>query len=259
MYKYAQTNIQLYNELSHCGYSDADLLRCEQAYQLALSLFGGLVRPNGKVFLCHLVGTASILASHGASCNAVIAGLLHAAYSHDVYGVAYPSMTDKKCRQLVAVVGREVESIIQTYTRLHNDHRRLLDFSENIKGAGGVERAAISIHLANELEDHLYGGMGYASKTKPGHDRESYLALLNNLAGQLSSRALAAEIEEAVLYTDVTSIPPVLVSTRKSSYLPEKLLYPSAPRRTLQFARRVYAGGCKRFQEIYQKCVGERL
>jgi hypothetical protein len=81
---YAQTNIQLFNQL-HCNryYSDTDLKSICNAYSFARKLFAGLVRGSGKPFMCHLVGTASILASLNAPIQVVTAGLLHASY---IYG-----------------------------------------------------------------------------------------------------------------------------------------------------------------------------
>jgi (p)ppGpp synthase/HD superfamily hydrolase len=61
---YAQTNLQLYRQLR--DRTDADVALVAAAYELALSLFPRSFRATGKPFLCHLVGTASILDSHGA-------------------------------------------------------------------------------------------------------------------------------------------------------------------------------------------------
>ncbi|NJL09589.1 MAG: hypothetical protein HC908_03480 [Calothrix sp. SM1_7_51] len=63
MHCFAQTNIQLFNQLHREGYSSTDLSLIANAYSLAMELFTGTFRPSKKTFIAHLVGTASILAS----------------------------------------------------------------------------------------------------------------------------------------------------------------------------------------------------
>src|SRR5215469_10044102 len=74
---YAQTNIQLYNQLAELGYTAEDARRVHRAYGLAMQLFTGSYRGSGRPFLSHLVGTASVLASVRAPIEVVTAGLLH--------------------------------------------------------------------------------------------------------------------------------------------------------------------------------------
>ena len=63
MTAYAQTNIQLYNQLAELGYTAEDVRRVHRGYGLAMQLFTGSYRGSGRPFLSHLVGTASVLAS----------------------------------------------------------------------------------------------------------------------------------------------------------------------------------------------------
>src|SRR5262249_47294175 len=80
--EFAQTIIQLHNQLVRDGYTVDDLRQVRRAYDLAATLFGGMLRASGKTFLAHCVGTASTLARFGAPGVVVVAGLLHAAYTH---------------------------------------------------------------------------------------------------------------------------------------------------------------------------------
>ncbi len=41
LYRYAQTNIQLYEQLIDAGYSDSDLICVRGGYDLAVRLFSG--------------------------------------------------------------------------------------------------------------------------------------------------------------------------------------------------------------------------
>src|SRR5688572_20530292 len=77
VHSYAQTNIQLFNQLRGDGYSKADLGLVRDAYELAMLLFSGRFQPSGKSFIAHVVGTASILAWHRLPAPVVAAGLLH--------------------------------------------------------------------------------------------------------------------------------------------------------------------------------------
>jgi (p)ppGpp synthase/HD superfamily hydrolase len=63
MHAYAQTNIQLLNQLRAGGYATAELARIRDVYEFAMLLFTGRYQPCGKPFIDHLVGTVSILAS----------------------------------------------------------------------------------------------------------------------------------------------------------------------------------------------------
>ena len=86
MHSYAQTNIQLFNQLRHGGYSNTELSLVRDAYELAMDLFTGRYQPSGKPFVAHVVGTASILASLRLSAQVVAAGLLHNVYEQGDFG-----------------------------------------------------------------------------------------------------------------------------------------------------------------------------
>ena len=88
MHTYAQTNIQLYNQMMEQGRPAGDLAMAQAAYGLACQRFAGLLRPNGKCFIAHLVGTASIAAAHGANRETIAAAILHAWISHGSHRVA---------------------------------------------------------------------------------------------------------------------------------------------------------------------------
>ena len=82
MHRYAQTNLQLYGQLGAAGWTEPQLALVASGYELAMEICGASFRPNGKPFMCHLVGTASIVASWVAPVDEVVCGLLHSAYTH---------------------------------------------------------------------------------------------------------------------------------------------------------------------------------
>ena len=118
MHAYAQTNVQLFNQLRSEGYSKKDLSFISDTYEFGMRIFAGFYLPSGKPFLDHLVGTASILAWLRAPVEVVAAGLMHAAYLHGDFGSARRGVTEAKREQLRRVVGNEVEEYIARYDRL---------------------------------------------------------------------------------------------------------------------------------------------
>src|SRR5262249_48247699 len=115
---YAQTNIQLYNELRELGYSDTDLEHVYRAHGLAIKLFTGAFRGSGRPFLAPLTGPASVLAWLRTPISLVAAGLLHSAYSHGDFGTFWRRMTEEKRALVRAAVGTETEELVAGYTRL---------------------------------------------------------------------------------------------------------------------------------------------
>src|ERR1700676_5647271 len=96
MQHYAQTNIQLFNQLHRKGYSESDLARVSAAYAFAARVFTGCFRPSGKVFLAHLVGTGSILAELHRPIATIAAGLLHSVYTHGEFGDGARGLSEGK-------------------------------------------------------------------------------------------------------------------------------------------------------------------
>src|SRR5438552_14984862 len=118
---YAQTNIQLVNQMRERGYSSDDITLISNAYRFSLPLFSGRFRVSGKTFFAHLIGTASVLASLDRDATLVAAGLLHAAYTHGDFGDGGRGVTDDKRAQVRAPVGNRVEDYVARYAGLRWD------------------------------------------------------------------------------------------------------------------------------------------
>jgi hypothetical protein len=109
----AQSNIQLYGQLQSCGYGAADISAVARAYRLAQRLFAASFRGSGRPFLCHLVGTASILVRDAAPAHEITAGLLHAAYSAGLFPFdMHRKMSPRKRAMVREAVGAEAEELI---------------------------------------------------------------------------------------------------------------------------------------------------
>ena len=75
----AQTFLDLYRELKSRHYRTQDLELIFHAHELATRIFSGSYRPTYKPFICHLVGTASILGKCDERRELIAAALLHSA------------------------------------------------------------------------------------------------------------------------------------------------------------------------------------
>lgn len=196
MYRYAQTNLQLYEELRARGISDLDLRKVAEAYDFALRLFGGRYRGAGKPFLAHLIGTASVLLQHGASLPVVIAGLLHASYRHAEWGNWRYGETAARQRRLVEVVGQEVEELIRRYNGFDFMGFQNQATEEAVAGLSPLDRQVLLMGLANDLEECLDRGLLYA---EPDHREEDLnrLPAWAKVAEVMGHQELAEELRGA--------------------------------------------------------------
>jgi (p)ppGpp synthase/HD superfamily hydrolase len=198
---YAQTNIQLFNQLADDGWTDLDRRQVHAAYELAMTLFAGHFRPNHKPFLAHLVGTASILAANGASPTIVTAGLLHSAYSHGEFGDGSRGINDRKRRQVRCAVGSASEAVIASYTPLKWNLATLSALHANASMMSISEQEVVFVKLADTLEDHLDLGQQYSPNKSMygGPDLQStWRDALVKLAADLALYALAADLEHVL-------------------------------------------------------------
>ncbi len=108
----AQTNLSLYRQLHDAGYTHSDVIWVRDAYELAATLFAGQYRGSGKPFVAHLVGTASILAAIDAPPSAVVAGLMHAVYTHGDFGVARWRTRRARVRARIGVPAEDSSGVI---------------------------------------------------------------------------------------------------------------------------------------------------
>jgi hypothetical protein len=190
---YARTWPQLSNQLIEMRLSVEDLKRAQAAYGLSVELFGMLVRANEAPFLSHTVGTASILAVHGAPTNLVCGGLLHAAFTQGRYATALDKPLERSYRVAIAQrIGPEIEFLVRNYRRY-----RPADMPVPADaGAYDEEHASVLlIRAANHLEEHLDCGLIYANKIqKQGAEVMQHARVLLPALGY---HRLLAELEAA--------------------------------------------------------------
>jgi gluconolactonase len=206
MHSYAQTNLQLFNQLRTDGYSSPDLDLVYDAYQLAMSLFSGRFQPSGKPFIAHVVGTASILASLRLPGAVVASGLLHNVYEHGDFGTARRNASGVKRRNIKRLLGSELEDYVAKFPLFGWKSATAQLALSDPSRLGVVDRHVLSLRLADYLEhlldlDLLY----YGSSARRYYMGNATVAIA--LADAFELRALAAEIKEAIRQTNSTELP----------------------------------------------------
>ena len=221
MHSYAQTNIQLFNQLQRLSWSARDVQAAVSAYVLAASLVTGRFRPSGKTFLAHLVGTSSILASLPAPPPIVVAGLLHAAYSAGDFGDGTPGVSDAKRERVRSVAGEEAEAYVFRYQALAWTDQMIRSISGGLDAMAEAERGVVLMRLANELEEFLDRGILYCGDRKRRALSDPHRCrLMIEIARRLGFQNLSDELSRTIAEASAP-LPAELLPARasNSSYL----------------------------------------
>jgi (p)ppGpp synthase/HD superfamily hydrolase len=206
MYPYAQTNIQLFNQLRHAGYSQRELSLVRDAYELAMELFTGRFQPSGKSFMAHVVGTASIVASLRLPATVVAAGLLHNIYYAGDFGDGRHGISTARRRKIRRVLGPEVETYAARFPKLHWKSPTVQIARENPDKLDAIDRNSLLILLADHLEHLVDCDVLYYDKTIA----RNYIAnskIAAEIAERLGLSQLATEMREAIRKTEFAELP----------------------------------------------------
>jgi (p)ppGpp synthase/HD superfamily hydrolase len=212
--------VQLYNQLIAAGYAHGDLQRIRAAYELATELFSALYRADGRPFVAHLVGVASVLAAEGAPPAVVTAGLLHSAYTQGDFGHPGRRPSARARQRLRSVVGEQVESLVARYARFPwNDASRDDIRSRPDVAATGPERDVILMRLANTLDDYRELAVTYSAKSAgPAAGLRDAIDPSIDIARGLGAIRLADSLVAAKSEATRIACPSVLNTRRSSSY-----------------------------------------
>ena len=198
------------------------------AYELAMELFAGRYRACGRPFVSHLVGTASVLARHGAEHELVVAGVLHAAYEHGDFGTGRTGALPDHRRRVRDVAGSRVEDLVARYHALDTDRvSAALDVADH---------PLVRMRVANEIDDCLDRGLLYS-----GEKRYALIAprveRFAEAADDLGWHAMAAELREAFAQNR-GSLPAGLSAQRFDSFRLPRRTPAQRRRRWLPFRKR---------------------
>ena len=220
MHLFAQTNIQLINQLRDKGYPVTEIGLVLTSYDLAIRLFTGRFRASGKTFIAHLVGTASILASLRVSPTLVAAALIHAAYESGDFGDGGVGISDTRRDLVRSVVGKEVEEYVARYTSLRWNKEAIPAIHGELDALGPFDRGVLLIRLANELEEYLDLGILYCGDER--RRQTNYVdhngQLMVQMAEKLGFPALGNGLESAFKEVAVADIPPLLRGPRAQNF-----------------------------------------
>jgi (p)ppGpp synthase/HD superfamily hydrolase len=220
MHPYAQTNVQLFNQLSLDVYTHAELRRIRATYDLAASLFSGHLQASGKPLLAHVVGVASILNALGAPPALVAAGLIHSVYRNGEFGCGRRGMSDRKRQVVAATVGDEVERYAARFATMPWSSSTFTEIHARLDVLDPLDRDVVLLHLADHLEHQLdldvfyHGNIARRDTMRPHHD------VLLQMASRLGFPQLVDELRGAHARADFADVPPELRGTNRASLVP---------------------------------------
>ncbi|MCC7271591.1 MAG: HD domain-containing protein [Alphaproteobacteria bacterium] len=146
----AQSHGLLQRQLARRGYGPDALRAAARAHELAIRLFEGSYRACGRPFLNHAVGVASVLARFRLRADIVLAGLLHAAFSH---GRIAGEDADTVGRRIADVFGTDVEQLVRTYHEWQRDPAGFVRARPDPAALTVGDAAALAIAAANGIDE----------------------------------------------------------------------------------------------------------
>jgi (p)ppGpp synthase/HD superfamily hydrolase len=240
---FAQTNIQLFNQLQRQGYSKSELVLIHSAYELAKDLFAGYFIASGRTQIAHVVGTASILASLRVPAGVVAAGLIHNAYHTGDFGDGRRDISDARRRQISGVVGMTVEQYVARFSAVRSSLSMWLrPRSASAEFAGidpldAIDRQVLLIVLAEQLEHRRnfeHAGRPHAVEAE--------------IAEQLGFPALASELRKTI--SEAASVEFLAELASKELNRPQLIAPRSYWRRPAVAFRQELGRAKKRFGEV---------
>ena len=112
----AQTHLQLYNQLRRQEKSEKDLVRIHRAYELATNLYPGYYQADGKPFVTHCVGVASIMGHLGLAPSSYRRDCCITSTTTATLAMVAARIITKARRDLVRnAVGDDIEALIDRF------------------------------------------------------------------------------------------------------------------------------------------------
>jgi hypothetical protein len=134
------------------GYVATDLGLIGRACTLAAILFDGGYRPCGRPFLNHAIGTAGVLANYDFCVEAVLEGLMHAAYTHR----RFPPV---QIQGMLNGLHAQIEARVRDLTQ-----RGRTSSTQPVAMSSTREVEIAAIKAANEIDMRLSGEYAYSGR-----------------------------------------------------------------------------------------------
>jgi hypothetical protein len=233
----AQTNVQLVRQVVESGWRDDDLVRLRRAYELAMALFTGQYRGNGKTQVAHHVGTASVLVAGGERPTVVLAGLLHATYTLGEFGPARGGDDGERRAHVRAALGEEgaeVEALVHAYEGLDWSGPTIARLTAEPAPGPSLQRDLVALRVANAADEYADFAMRLEPHRHDPHDVEAPEAVdrIVALADAHGLAALAGALRAHYERGTAVPPPPVLITQAEGSVL----VAPASHRRRLLVA-----------------------
>jgi hypothetical protein len=232
----AQTNIQLYNQLRDARLPLDDLLLVHRAYEFLTTLYPGYFQADGKPFVAHGVGVASILAWLDQPADILAVGLLHNIYGNADFGDGRSTGTTPFRRRLVRrAMGERIEELLVRFADLRVQSHRIEEVRRGLQERDDMERRLLLVDLADHLEKYVDLGVLYfgesdwviSSTDRIGRD---LIELADELGEPRLSQMLSSAFAEAAARS--ADVPAELRAADGRRYL--KLVTPRSCRRRLR-------------------------
>jgi hypothetical protein len=224
----AQTNPQLYNQLRERGLARDDLVLVHRAYELLTTLYPAHFQADGKPFVAHGVGVASIVAEIGQPAEVVAAGLIHNVYGNADFGDgAGPGATPRRRALVRDAIGERIESLIFRFADLRITPSTIAGIRAGLPGYDATDRSLLLVDLADHLEKYVDLGILYFGQNDWILRQTGGIGpQLVELANQLGEPRLAAMLSTAFEETaaEMGNVPPELRPSDPRPYL--KLVVP---------------------------------
>ena len=214
MFPIAQTNIQLFNQLRRIGMAEEGMGLVRRAYSLAMKLYSGYYQADGKPFVCHCVGVASIVAHLGLPAEIVAAGCIHNIYGNGDFGDGLNQcVTPERQRSVQDAVGGKVEELIFRFKDLRFDSQRMKEMYEEPGKLNPVDRQLVVMDFADLLEKYVdLGVLYYGDNHWVTNVVEDHGKLVIKTAERLGYLELTTALKEAFLTASLESVPDSLKS-----------------------------------------------
>lgn len=238
----AQTNLQLYNQILERRLPADDLLVVHRAYELLITLYPGYFQGDGKAFVAHGVGVASILADLGQPAELLAVGLLHNVYGNADFGDGLGEGVTPARRRIVShAVGPEVDELLVRFRALRIHPSTIEHAWRALPERDETERRLMLVDIADFLEKYVdlgvlyFGENGWITEAadRVGGDLiEMASALGEPRLAEMLSRAFA----EAAEYAD--RVPAEMRASHGRAHL--DLVIPRSCRRRPSLAMRTW-------------------
>ena len=212
MERIAQTNLQLYNQLRLEGRPPDDLALIRRCYELSVKLYSGAFQADGKPFVAHTTGVASIVGHLGVSSVVVGAACIHNVYGNGNFGDGQSEIASSRRRRVVEnAVGAEVEACIYRFRSFRLNSSSIGEIASRLDQLDGLDRDLVAMDLADHLEKYVdYGVLYFGDGSWVTGFIEHHGKTLIDIANRLGHPQLAIAFADAFAETARQVIPPEL-------------------------------------------------